>query len=79
MTDHRTPAGGVVAQCSDEVGCTCVICETCLKEVPADAVNVSDAQDYVHHFCGLSCLETWRKQAGNHKKPGPGDPSNQLK
>jgi len=38
-------------------------CAICLKEVPADALNVADAQDYVHHFCGLDCLDLWRKQA----------------
>jgi len=59
-----TPGGGVVAQCADEAACVVVRCAVCLKEVPADAVNVADAQDYVHHFCGLDCLDTWRKQAG---------------
>jgi len=62
-TQHLTPAGGQVAQCSDETACTVVSCEVCLKEIPADSVRVTDAQDYVHHFCGLDCLELWRKQA----------------
>jgi len=63
-TRHRTPAGARVAQCSDEDSCTVVNCEVCLKEIPSDAVNVTDAQDYVHHFCGLDCLDAWQKQAG---------------
>jgi hypothetical protein len=62
-TQHRTPAGGRVAQCSDDDSCTVLSCEVCLKEVPADAVKVTDAQDYVHYFCGLECLEIWQKQA----------------
>lgn len=59
-----TPGGGVVAQCADEAACVVVRCAVCLKEVPADAVNVADAQDYVHHFCGLDCLDVWLKRAG---------------
>lgn len=67
-TEHRTPAGGLVAQCSDEEACTITSCDICLKEIPADAVRLTDAQDYVHHFCGLNCLEAWQKQAASHNK-----------
>jgi hypothetical protein len=67
-TQHRTPAGGVVAQCSDEAACTTLTCAVCLKEIPADAVKLTDTQDYVHHFCGLDCLELWRKQAETHRR-----------
>jgi hypothetical protein len=62
-TRHRSPAGGLVAQCTDEDSCTVFSCEVCLKEIPADAVRITDAQDYVHHFCGLDCLEVWQKRA----------------
>jgi hypothetical protein len=62
-TEHRTPAGGLVAQCSDEEACTVVSCAVCLKEVPADSIRLTDAQNYVQYFCGLDCLEMWRKQA----------------
>ena len=62
-TRHRSPAGALVAQCSDEDSCTVFSCEVCLNEIPADAVCITDAQDYVHHFCGLDCLEVWQKQA----------------
>lgn len=68
---NRNPAGGVVAQCADEADCTRIACEVCLTEIPADAVNVTDAQDYVHHFCGLACFETWQKQAGARQKDTP--------
>lgn len=67
-TANRTPGGGRVAQCSDEESCATVSCEVCLKEVPADAINLTDAQDYVHHFCGLDCLERWQKQAAMRAK-----------
>lgn len=78
-SQHRTPSGALVAQCSDEAACTVVTCTVCLKEVPADSVNVTDAQDYVHHFCGLDCLEVWRKQAAIRRQAGPEKGSDQLK
>ena len=70
-TLNRNPAGAVVAQCKDEASCNPVSCEVCLTEVPADSVNMTDAQDYVHHFCGLACLETWQKQARTRQKDSP--------
>ena len=63
MTEHFNPAGGVVSQCSDDEGCVALSCAVCLKEVPSDAIKLTDAQDYVLHFCGLDCLEEWQKQA----------------
>lgn len=58
-----TTAGAPLVNCEDEAGCAVQQCEVCLREIPPDALNVSDAQDYVHHFCGLDCLESWRKRA----------------
>lgn len=78
-TRHRTPAGAPLAQCSDEDSCSVVSCEVCLKEIPGDAVNVTDAQDYVHHFCGLECLDAWQKQAGNLPPSGPEKRPDRLK
>lgn len=63
VPQHLNPAGAPVTQCSDEAACTVVSCAVCMKEVPSDAVKVTDAQDYVLHFCGLDCLERWQKQA----------------
>ena len=70
-TRNHTHAGAPVAQCSDEESCTVVSCEVCLQEIPADSVKQADAQDYVHHFCGLNCLEVWRKQAQLRQKTNP--------
>lgn len=78
-TSHRTPAGGAVAQCSDEAACKKVSCAVCLKEVPADSVKVSDAQDYVHHFCGLECLGEWQKLAGIPQQAVPEKRPDRLK
>tara|TARA_R110002049_G_scaffold267587_1_gene443983 strand:- start:459 stop:695 length:237 start_codon:yes stop_codon:yes gene_type:complete len=54
-------------------------CAVCLTEIPPDAVNVIDAQDYVHHFCGLGCFEKWQKQAESSQRDLPGKPVNQIK
>ena len=78
-TRHRTPTGAPLAQCADEDSCTVVSCEVCLKEIPADAVKVMDAQDYVHYFCGLECLDAWQKQAGVQQQADPERPRDRLK
>jgi Domain of unknown function (DUF3330). len=59
---HRNPSGAPVLPCADDAGCETLSCEMCLKEIPADAAEVADVQDYIHHFCGLDCLEAWKKQ-----------------
>ncbi|MDA8127174.1 MAG: DUF3330 domain-containing protein [Betaproteobacteria bacterium] len=70
-TPHRNPVGAPVAGCADEATCTVFSCEVCLKEIPADTVNVADAQDYFHHFCGLECFEIWWKRAREHQQAAP--------
>ena len=39
-----------------------VPCEVCLKEIPVSEAKVAEAEDYVHHFCGLECYEQWKKR-----------------
>lgn len=68
-TRHRTPTGSFPVQCADEEACTVFSCDVCLKDVPADSVKLKDAQDYVHHFCGLDCLGVWQKQSALANKP----------
>jgi hypothetical protein len=71
---HRNPS-----DCSDEDTCTVLSCEVCLKEIPADAIKVTDTQDYVHYFCGLDCLQIWQKQSGNQQAAKPAGRSDRLK
>lgn len=54
-----TTAGAPLVNCEDETGCAVQQCEVCLKEIPSDATNVSDAQDYVHYFA------SFEKRVGN--------------
>ncbi len=78
-TQHHNPEGAPVTQCADEASCKVVSCEVCLKEIPGDAVKTKDAQDYVRHFCGLECLDAWRKQAAIRQQAGPEKGPDQLK
>lgn len=64
---HLNPGGGLVVDCASDDVCQVLSCEVCLKEVPADASLTEYVQDYVHHFCGLDCLDTWRS-LGLHRR-----------
>lgn len=76
---HRTPGGGSVTDCDDDTSCKRVACEVCLNELPPDAVNTSDAQDYVHHFCSLGCLEQWQKQSASRPAGTPEKSPDRIK
>lgn len=43
-------------------------CEICLKEVPKSEAKISEAQDYVMHFCGLDCYDEWHKKGESKSK-----------
>ena len=40
-----------------------VSCNVCMKEVPLSEAKVAEAVDYVAHFCGLDCYNTWKKKS----------------
>lgn len=62
------PGGAKILQCSDDDVCEVVSCELCLSEVPTSATATMEVEDYVHHFCGLECLEKWRQQPEEKEK-----------
>jgi uncharacterized protein DUF3330 len=41
---------------------TTVVCDVCLKEIPASEAKNEEALDYVVHFCGLDCYTTWKQR-----------------
>lgn len=57
------PGGGEILPCVEDAGCEITSCEVCLKEIPVSAALNEESADYIHHFCGLDCLETWRRRA----------------
>jgi hypothetical protein len=65
---HLNPGGGPVLDCASDNVCQVFSCEVCLKEIPADAALSEYVQDYVHHFCGLDCLESWQKRGPVRKQ-----------
>jgi len=40
-----------------------VSCNVCMKEVPLSEAKSAEAVDYVAHFCGLDCYNTWKKKS----------------
>ena len=67
-TDKNGQSGAPLTSCENED--SCVACEVCLKEIPGSVAHSHEGEDYVHHFCGLNCLDAWHKRAG---KPSPGN------
>lgn len=54
-------SGAPLTNCTDEN--SCVACEVCLKEIPESVAHSHEAEDYIHHFCGLNCLEAWHQRS----------------
>lgn len=62
MTERKVgQSGAPLANCETEQ--TCVTCEVCLKEIPPSVGQSAEGEDYVHHFCGLACLDAWHKRS----------------
>ncbi|MBK9160545.1 MAG: DUF3330 domain-containing protein [Nitrosomonadales bacterium] len=38
-------------------------CDVCTREVPLSEAKISEAEDYVAHFCGLECYAKWKEQS----------------
>ena len=62
-TKNVNPSGGKIEACENDNSCDVVSCEICLAEIPATVAHSTEGPDYVHHFCGLNCLEQWQKKA----------------
>lgn len=68
ISPNLTPSGAPVMDCEHEHECTVLSCDFCLIDLPnSDAIR-EEGSDYVAHFCGLPCLEAWRKRHGHQQK-----------
>lgn len=49
-----------------------ISCDVCRKEIPLSEATISEAVDYVAHFCGLECYTQWKQsdQAGLNSQVG---------
>lgn len=57
------PGGGEILPCVEDEACDITSCAVCLVEVPASVAKSVEGPDYVHHFCGLDCLDKWQRRA----------------
>ena len=62
QAEKSNPSGAPISSCDLDQGCTVVACAACLIEIPADVALSFEGPDYVQHFCGLDCLEIWKKK-----------------
>ncbi|HYP67547.1 MAG TPA: DUF3330 domain-containing protein [Thiobacillaceae bacterium] len=65
--DNFTPCGAPVLDCVSDDQCTVLTCDMCLMELPASEAIREEAADYVAHFCGLDCLELWRRKGSKRQ------------
>ena len=47
---------------------TPLACDQCHAEIPATAAFNFAGADYIYHFCGPMCLDTWCKATNAHGK-----------
>ena len=48
-----------------------IACHVCRKEIPKAAALSSEGEEYVLHFCDISCMDYWKKdnQDQGEEKP----------
>lgn len=68
LPDNVNPSGAQILPCDEDEACEVVSCSVCLAEVPVSVAESFEGPDYVQHFCGLDCLEQWRKQTNKKAK-----------
>ena len=59
-----------MAKLSDPSEVEKVPCDVCRKEVPLSEAKISEAADYVAHFCGLECYAKWKQQSERAAQQG---------
>lgn len=37
-------------------------CAVCLRDIPPSVDYTIEGTDYVQHFCGIECLDRWRRK-----------------
>lgn len=45
-------------------------CTICLRDIPPSVAQTLEGPDYVHHFCGIECLELWHREPERGQKDG---------
>lgn len=68
VANNRSQTGAQVAACEHNDVCEVLSCELCLLEIPTSVAKSYEGPDYVHHFCGLECLEKWHAKHKDETK-----------
>ncbi len=42
-------------------------CEVCRKEIPRSVAQTYEGEEYVMHFCGLECYDSWKAPEQENK------------
>ncbi len=58
------PNGAEILPCVDDAACEITSCAVCMVEIPTSVAQHEEGTDYIQHFCGLDCLETWKREKG---------------
>ncbi|MHB1244824.1 MAG: DUF3330 domain-containing protein [Sulfuriferula sp.] len=66
------PNGAEILPCVDDAVCQITSCAVCMVEIPASVALNEEGADYIQHFCGLDCLETWKREKGPESPIEPG-------
>ena len=45
-----------------------ISCHICKKEIPKAAALSAEGEEYVLHFCDISCLDYWKKEDKDGEK-----------
>jgi hypothetical protein len=64
---NLTPLGAPLTDCEHDHECTLLTCDFCLQSLPSGDAIREESADYVAHFCGLDCLEAWRREGRVHQ------------
>lgn len=46
-------------------------CEQCNREIPASTGHTAEGREYIYHFCGVECLNAWKRK--QRQEEGPTD------
>ena len=48
-----------------------IACHVCRKEIPKAAALSAEGEEYVIHFCDISCLDYWNKEKKEKEEEKP--------
>jgi hypothetical protein len=65
------PNGAEILPCVDDAECQITSCAVCMVEIPASVALSDEGADYIQHFCGLDCLDSWKREKGSESPPDP--------